>query len=71
MLAASSLDLKPVDFLERVFLNQDAEVLAHLEEVADQDHIPDFFNVFEGKFGSTHHMLLAVEVEYLAEPSLL
>ena len=71
VLAASSLDLEPVDFLERVLLNQDAEVLAHLEEVTDQDLIPDFFNVFEGKFGSTHHMLLAVEVEDLAEPSLL
>ena len=71
VLATSSLDLEPVDFLERVFLNQDAEVLAHLEEVADQDLIPDFFYVFEGKLGSTHHMLLAVEVEDLAEPSLL
>ena len=71
VLAASSLDLKPVDFLEGVLLNQDIEVLAHLEEVTDQDLIPDFFNVFEGKFGSTHHMLLAVEVKDLAEPSLL
>lgn len=71
MLAASSLDLEPIYFLKGIFLNQDIEVLAHLEEVTDQDLIPDFFNVFEGKFGSTHHMLLAVEVEDLAEPSLL
>jgi len=71
VLAASSLDLEPVDFLEGVLLNQDVEVLAHLEEIADQDLIPDLFYVFESKFGRTHHMLLAVEVEDLAEPSLL
>ena len=71
VLAASTLDLEPVDFLEGVLLNQDVEVLAHLEEVADQDLIPNLFYVFEGKFSSTHHMLLAVEVENLAEPTLL
>jgi len=71
VLAASTLDLEPVDFLKGVLLNQDVEVLAHLEEVAYQDLIPDLFYVFESKFCSTHNMLLAVEVEDLAEPSLL
>ncbi len=71
MLATSSLDLEPIDLLEGVLLNQDVEILAHLEEVADQYLIPDLLYVFEGKFSGTHHMLLAVEVEDLTETSLL
>ena len=69
-LAAPSLDPEPIDLLKGVLLNHDVEVLTHLEKVAYQDLIPDLLYVFKGKFSSTHHMLFAVEVENLAEPSL-